>query len=119
MDDSTPFAVELLRPRDGVAVVELRGEVDIHGAPLFKEALRQGIDDGARRIIIDFTEVSFIDSTSLGVVVTGVKGIKARGGALAVACPNESLRAIFATTGLDQILGMYHTRAEALAAAER
>jgi anti-sigma B factor antagonist len=119
MDDSTPSAVELLRPGDGAAIVELQSEVDIHSATQFKGALLQGIGDGARRIIIDFTEVSFIDSTSLGVVATGVKGIKAHGGTLEIVCPNESLRSIFVTTGLNQILGMYHTRAEALAAAQR
>ena len=119
MDDKAPFVVELLSPCDGVAIVELQGEVDIHGAPQFKEALLRGIGDGARRIIIDFTEVSFIDSTSLGVVVTGVKGIKAHGGSLEIVCPNESLRGIFVTTGLDQILGIYRTRAEALGAAEQ
>ena len=119
MDDSTTFAVELLRPSDGVAIIQLQGEVDIHGAPQFKEALLQGIGDGAQRIIIDFTEVSFIDSTSLGVVVTGVKGIKAHGGTLGIVCPDESLRAIFVTTGLDHILGIYRSRAEALSAAER
>jgi len=115
MDERPPFEVELLRPSDHVAVVELQGEVDIYAAREFEEALSRGIDDGATRVVIDFAEVTFIDSTALGVVVGGVKSVTARGGTLGIVCREESIRGIFETTRLDQILGIYGSRAEALA----
>lgn len=118
MDERTPFEVEILRPFDHVVVLELEGEVDIHSASRFKGALFEAIDEGAMRVIVDFTKVSFIDSTALGVVVSGVKGIKARGGAIDVVCPQENISTIFVATGLDRILSIHRSQAQALAAAE-
>ena len=93
MDQTPPFRVELLeRPFDHLAVVELEGEVDIHSASQFKRAVAQALDEGTRRIIIDLAKVSFIDSTALGVVVGGLKGVKAHGGSLDVVCPDECIR---------------------------
>ncbi len=116
MDQTPPFRVELLRPFDHLAVVELEGDVDIHSASRFKGVVAQALDEGASRIIIDLAKVSFIDSTALGVVVGGLKGVKAHGGSLDVVCPDESMRDIFTATGLDQVLGIYGSRTQALAA---
>jgi anti-sigma B factor antagonist len=118
MEERPQFGVELLRPTDDIAIVELEGEVDIYSSPRFKEALSQGIGAGATRILVDLAKVTFIDSTALGVVVGGVKGMRARGGTLDVVCRDENIRRIFEITGLDRILGMYHSRDEALTAAE-
>ena len=115
MDQTPPFRVELLRPFDHLAVVELEGEVDIHSASQFKRAVFQAVNEGVSRIIIDLAKVSFIDSTALGVVVGGLKGVKAHGGSLDVVCPDESIRGVFTATGLDQVLGIYGSRAKALA----
>ena len=118
MDERTPFEVEILRPFDHVILLELEGEVDIHSASQFKGALFDAIDEGALRVIVDFTKVSFIDSTALGVVVSGVKGIKARGGVIDVVCPHENISTIFVATGIDRILGMHRSQSQALAAAQ-
>jgi len=117
MEKTPPFRVELLRPCDGVAVVALQGEVDIHSASQFKGALFQAVSEGARRVIIDLTKVCFMDSTALGVVVSGLKAIKVHGGGLDIVCPKQSIRGILAATGLDQVMGIYHSRGQALAAA--
>ncbi len=119
MDEKPLFGVELLRPSEAVAVVELEGEVDISAARQFEEALSRSIGQGATRVIVDFAKVSFIDSTTLGVVVGGLKTIKARGGTLDIVCGEDAIRALFETTRLDQILNIYGSRAEALAAARQ
>jgi anti-sigma B factor antagonist len=118
MNEGPPFGVELLRPSDHVAVVELQGEVDIYSSRQFEEVLSRGIRDGATRVIIDFAKVTFIDSTALGVVVSGLRSIKARGGTLDIVCCEESVRGIFETTRLNEVLDIYRSRAEALAAAK-
>ena len=71
MEDRPQFRVDLLRPSESVAVVDVEGEVDIYSAPQFKEVLLQGIEEGASRIIVDLAKVTFIDSTALGVLVFG------------------------------------------------
>ena len=113
-----PFHVELIVPFEGCAVVALQGEVDLHTAPQFKEALLRGINDGARRVIVDLTKVSFIDSTVLGVVIGGVKLLAEADGSLAIVCSNAAIKRLFELTGLDRILAIYAQRAEALAASD-
>jgi anti-sigma B factor antagonist len=116
VEERPQFGVELLRLSADLAIVELEGEVDIYSSPQFKEALSQGIAVG--RIVVDLAKVTFIDSTALGVVVGGVKGIRAHGGSLDIICRDENIRRIFEITGLDRILGMYGSREEALGAAK-
>jgi anti-sigma B factor antagonist len=117
MEDRPQFRVELLRPTDTVAVVELQGEVDIYSAPHFKEVLLQGIDEGAQRIIVDLAKVTFIDSTALGVLVSGAKRVRPQNGTLDIVCADENITRIFEITGLDRIFGIYATRDDALKAA--
>lgn len=112
MDETPLFGVELLRLDDRATVVDLEGEVDIHTSRRFEEALSQSIGTGAAHVIIDFAKVTFIDSTALGVVVGGVKGVTARGGTLDIVCPDGNIKRILEATGMDRILGVYPSRAE-------
>ena len=116
MEERPQFGVELLRPSADLAIVELEGEVDIYSSPQFREALSQGIGEGATRVVVDLAKVTFIDSTALGVVVGGVKSLRARGGSLDIVCRDDNIRRIFEITGLDRILGMYRSLDEALGA---
>jgi anti-sigma B factor antagonist len=114
MADGPQFAVALERPADDVAVVVLAGEVDLYTAPRFKDVLLQAIDDGALRVVVDLAGVTFIDSTALGVLVSGGKRLNRRSGSLAIGCPDEKIRRILEITGLDTVFGVYPTREEAL-----
>jgi anti-sigma B factor antagonist len=118
MDEGPPFAVELLRPSEHVVVVEVEGEIDISSSRRFKDALIRGIGHGAGRLIIDLAKVTFLDSTALGVIVGGVKEMTAQGGTLDIVCPDGTITGIFETTRLNEILDIYLTRAEALAATD-
>ena len=116
MEERPQFRVELVRTDSGAAVIALEGEVDIYSAPQFKEALLAGIDDGATSIIVDLGLVTFIDSTALGVLVSGAKRVRPRNGRLDIVCADENITRIFEITGLDRIFGIFRTRDEALKA---
>ncbi len=116
MADSPQFQVELSRPSADVAVVELKGEVDLYTSPQFKDALLQAIGEGTARVVVDLSQVRFIDSTGLGVVVGGIKAVTARGGTLDLVCPEGRIRRTFEITGLDRIVHIHHSRSDALAA---
>jgi anti-sigma B factor antagonist len=117
MEDRPQFRVELEQPNGHTAVVTLEGEVDIYSAPRFKEALLKSIDDGARNIVVDLGSVTFIDSTALGVLVSGAKRVRPQNGTLDIVCRDDNIIRIFEITGLDRIFGIYAERAEALKAA--
>ena len=98
--------VELTVSDEGRHAILLAGELDLHTASQFREALGEAIDDGVRRLVVDLSEVTFIDSTALGVLMGGVARLRLVDGSLDVVCPNEKIRRIFEVTGLDQVLAI-------------
>ena len=94
---------------DGVAKVSVSGEVDLYTAPALKGALRDSIDNGARRVLVDLSQATFIDSTTLGVLIGAVKRLRPMGGELAIACHDPNIRKIFSITLLDRIFEIFPT----------
>ncbi len=95
-------------------LISLSGEVDLYTAPDFKQQLLQVIGDGARQVIVDFSQTTFIDSTTLGVLVGGVKRLRLNGGELLLVCSDRNITKIFEITGLDRVFSIYPTRVEAV-----
>ena len=97
-------------------VIELGGEVDLYTAPEFKERMVQVIEQGKKQVVVDLTNATFIDSTTLGVLVGGVKRLRPAGGSLTIVCADQNICKIFEITGLDRVFPIHGTREEALAA---
>ena len=97
-------------------VIELGGEVDLYTAPEFKERMVQVIEDGKKHVIVDLSKATFIDSTTLGVLVGGVKRLRPSGGSLALVCTDQNITKIFEITGLDRVFPIHASREEALQA---
>ena len=97
-------------------VIELGGEIDLYTAPEFKERMVALIEDGKKRIVVDLSAASFIDSTTLGVLVGGVKRLRPADGSLALVCTDQNITKIFEITGLDRVFPIHPSRDEALAA---
>ena len=70
--------------------------------------------EGAQHIIVDLGKVTFIDSTALGVLVSGAKRVRPNNGTLDIVCADDNIVRIFEITGLNRIFGIYPTRDEAL-----
>ena len=96
-------------------VIELGGEVDLYTAPEFKERLVQVIEDGKKNLVVDLSKATFIDSTTLGVLVGCVKRLRPSGGSLALVCTDQNISKIFEITGLDRVFPIHGSREEALA----
>lgn len=96
-------------------VIELVGEVDLYTAPEFKERMVKLIEGGKKNLIVDLTGATFVDSTTLGVLVGGVKRLRPHGGTLTLVCSDENISKIFDITGLDRVFTIHRTRDEALA----
>jgi len=109
------FAVKTEKVDDGTYVISLAGEVDLYTAPEFKQELLNAIADGAGDVVVDFSDTTFIDSTTLGVLVGGVKRLRANDGQLSLVCSDRNITKIFEITGLDRVFTIYPTRDEALA----
>jgi anti-sigma B factor antagonist len=97
-------------------VIELGGEVDLYTAPEFKERLLTLIEEGKTQLVVDLTKATFIDSTTLGVLVGGVKRLRPTDGSLTLVCTDPSIIKIFEITGLDRVFPIHNSRDEALSA---
>ena len=95
-------------------VIALTGEVDLYTAPEFKQQLLEVIGQGAKEVVVDFTDTTFIDSTTLGVLVGGVKRLRTNEGQLSLVCSDRNITKIFEITGLDRVFTIYPTRDEAV-----
>jgi anti-sigma B factor antagonist len=101
----------------GVAVVTVTGEVDVATCGVLRDGLLRAVTDGnGRGLVVNLAEVSFLDSTGLGVLVGVWHRVEAGGGCLAVAAPSRQVRGALNTVGLTKALSVYDLEADAVQA---
>ncbi len=93
--------------RDHVAVVHASGEVDATTAHTLRSALSKAISEAGDNLVADLTEVTFMDSTGLGVLVGRLKEVRTRGGQLHCVVTTDRVRRVFMATGLDTVLQLH------------
>ena len=108
------FDIKTEQLSDDAYVISLAGEVDLYTAPEFKQQLLDVISKGAKDVIVDFSNTTFIDSTTLGVLVGGVKRLRTNDGQLSLVCSDRNITKIFEITGLDRVFTIYSSRDEAV-----
>jgi anti-sigma B factor antagonist len=108
------FAISDRRVAPDRHVVAVTGEIDLFTAPDFKQHVSAPIDEGVTHIVVDLTETTFIDSSSLGVLIGAHRRLKLRGGSLAIVCANEAIIKTFRVTGLDGVFTLVPTIDDAL-----
>lgn len=110
------FRIEEDRPTPATVVLAVYGEADLHSAPELRERLRGAIDGGTTNVVLDLSATGFVDSTSLGVLLGGMKRLREQDGQIRLVVSREELRRIFEITLLDRVFPLHETRDEALAA---
>lgn len=101
--------------RGNVLVVSLIGELDHHSA----EEVRVKIDDrisreNVRKLILDFSGVTFMDSSGIGVIIGRYKKISMRSGEVNIISVNKSIKRVFELSGIFKIIKYYENLDEAL-----
>jgi anti-sigma B factor antagonist len=84
-------------------VIEVAGELDLHSAPALREQLAEASAREPARVAVDLTRVSFMDSSTLGILVSSLKHARERGGDLVLIGVNGSPGKVLSVTGLDQV----------------
>ena len=108
------FEIEDRRADEDTHVVAVRGEIDLFTAPEFKQHVSAPIDAGVSHVIVDLTRTTFIDSSSLGVLIGAHRRLKLRGGSLVIVCDNETIIKTFRITGLDGVFTLVSSLDDAL-----
>ena len=108
------LAIDVERLSPTAAVFTLTGEADLHRAPELRDQMSAVIDDGIHDLVVDLSEVTFIDSMTLGVLLGAMKRVKPRGGRLCVVVRDTNIRRIFEITLLDRVFALYDGREQAI-----
>jgi anti-sigma B factor antagonist len=99
----------------GVTVVHVDGQLIIGNRQELKELIQAAVERGERRILVDFSETGYIDSSGLGALVSVAKRVREAGGELRLSGLNEDLRALFELTKLDTLFAIADPPQQALA----
>ena len=110
------FLLDLQQVDDRTCLVTAAGELHMSTAPRLGAHLRDAMRSGYDRVVVDLSHVQFIDSTGLGVLLSGLRELQRRGGRLVVVASNPTVLRLFAITGTDTTLGVQASRQAGLAA---
>jgi len=104
------------RTESGVAVIALRGEIDLAASPALRTLLREKSADRCPALILDFAEVDYIDSSGLATLVEYCREARAFGGGFGLAALKPRVRTVFEIVRLHEFLPLHATVADAAAA---
>ncbi len=100
---STEFGVETISRGDPTAVIAVHGQADLHTAPELRTAITAALDGGATGLVVDLSKATFIDSTTLSVLLGAVKRLRPADGKVSIVCGDPHIRRIFEITLLDRV----------------
>ncbi len=100
---------------EGVTVIVPEGELDVTNSMEFKNrVLDDFVNSGKTRIILDMSNVGYMDSSALGIIISLFKNCRMNGGSLALAGLVDSVRRLFSITALDKVVPIYESVEEAV-----
>jgi anti-anti-sigma factor len=115
MRDNVLPAAPVLR-QDRPNVLPLEGDIDLHVSPVVTEALTALIKYKPKRLVIDLSRATYIDSAGIAALLVAMQEVEAYGGKFLLAGVQETLRLIFETSRLDQTFRIFPNVDAALAA---
>jgi anti-sigma B factor antagonist len=101
--------------QDRPNVLPLKGEIDLHVSPVVTASLTAMIDKKPERMVIDLSDVTYIDSAGLAALIQAMQKVEAYGGKFLLAGLQETVRSIFEISRLDQVFRIFPDTDTALA----
>lgn len=95
-----------------VKVVQPSGILDGTKAGQFRQEVSDLVDSGADLVLIDFQDVTFMDSSGLGALVLALKTVRAAGSKLYICSVNEQIKMLFELTSMDRVFEIFANREE-------
>lgn len=99
----------------GTLIIEVEGQLIVGNRQELKSVIQQALDNGERKLLVDFSKTGYIDSSGLGALVSISKKVREQGGELRLSGLNEDLRSLFELTKLDTLFAIADSSAQALA----
>ena len=104
---------ELMAEDARTAVLQPSGRLNMVAAPALRSLIEESVGEGRDRIVVDFSDIVFIDSSGLGALIAGLKATRQAGGDLRIAQVPEQVMTVLRLTNLDRVLRAHPTVADA------
>lgn len=112
------FGIDAEKRGDKIGIIRLNGEVDVYTSPRVRAAMLEHLEQGCKYLIIDLTQVDYLDSSGLGILVAGLKRSRESGGEVFLVSPKPRIQHVLEVTGLQKVFTILDSVDAALARAE-
>jgi anti-sigma B factor antagonist len=103
----------------GVRLLAPAGDLDLYVSGDLRQQIFSAVADGVERLVVDLLDVTFIDSTALGVLADAAKRLRADAGSLAIVCRDRNILKVLEITGLSRLFRIYDSIPEAISEGRR
>jgi anti-sigma B factor antagonist len=103
-----------IRDEGGVSVLQLIGRLDTNTSPEAQKTLNEHIEGGASKLVLDFTQLDYISSAGLRILLATAKKLRGSKGEMRLTCLNETIQEIFDVSGFNAFLSVFGSLEEAL-----
>ncbi len=117
MNQPTTLSIEE-RPSH-LKIIRIQGDLDTVGVKMVEEAFTKATDERSEKALVDLTQVSFISSAGLAMLLVKGKVLRRGGGRLAIAGATKRVQEVLSMAGFNELFDMYPTPADAVTALER
>lgn len=100
---------------DGVVVLNLDGRLNMVSAVTLRQTISSLVEEGSNRFAVDLSGISFMDSSGLGALISGLKSARQAGGDLRIAAPTEQVQLVLQLTNMERVLTPYPSAESAFA----
>ena len=101
--------------KDGIPILELKGEVNIDTAPVLRLACDEVYNHGTKKLVLDFAKVTFIDSVGLALMIEMLQRFRQSDGALVLVNVEDQIRYLFELSKIDMLMSMFKCQEDAVA----
>ena len=102
------------RIEGSVTIVSPHQKLDTGTAPIAGQALATLIQNGAQQIVVDFSDVPYVSSAGLRILLATAKQLRATGGELRVCALNDAVQEVFDISGFNTLLPVFDSQADAV-----
>ena len=115
-DHNSTDVVKQIRELSAAVAVDISGDVDLHRSPALRETLTKLIDANPGRLVLNLSEVGYMDSSGVATLVEALQRIQRKQGRLLLHSLSPRVQSIFEIARLESIFEIYPSEDEALRA---
>lgn len=105
----------VIEEKENLAIIRIEGRIDATSTPVLEGKIRPSLEK-ATRVLMDFSDVDYLSSAGMRLLLAASKKLKAKQGHLVFCCMDDDVMEIIKMAGFDKILSIYKTEEEALKA---